>query len=71
MISYSDIDLHVVKDTLIISFWITIISLIIEFGLYLWFPVLYIMIPLFIVGVVYPIILMREIIESLIGKSKK
>ena len=59
------VDREVINKTLTISFWITILSLIIEFGLFLWFPSLKIIISLFIVGIICPIILMKDIIDSL------
>lgn len=67
--SYNAIDRRVLKQTIIVCFWITILSLVTEFGLYLWFPLMKIMIPLSIFGVVYPIILMRDMIDSLANQK--
>ena len=69
MSSYNSVDRRLLKHTIIVCFWITILSLITEFGLYLWGPLLKIMIPLAIFGIVYPIILMNDMIDSLANQK--
>lgn len=62
---YSGIDPRVLGKTLLYSFILVFTSLILEFILYLWFPSLKIMIALFIFGVLYPIVVIKDMIDSL------
>ena len=58
------IENKVIRNTLFISFTISIITLLILFLLFLYYPIIYIMIPLFILFFIFPVIIMRNIIDE-------